>query len=103
MSYFHNHCRTATGVVLGGNAKLRSRTVTIVDIIVDTADGASETIHTTTTALRDMNTDLAHTDIRHEAAHFLIPTSRSLDRQAADIHREAITNRRLIKKGLEIL
>lgn len=94
---------TATGVVLGGNAKLRSRTNTVVDIIVDTADGASETIYTTTRALRDMNTDLAHTDIRHEAAHFLIPTSRSLDRTAADIHREATKNRRLIEKGLEIL
>lgn len=90
-------------MVLGGNAKLHSRTDTVVDIIVDTADGASETIYTTTRALRYMNTDLAHTDIRYEAAYFLIPTSTSLDRTAADIHREATKNRRLIKKGLEIL
>ncbi|KAJ8563371.1 hypothetical protein K7X08_031823 [Anisodus acutangulus] len=94
---------TATGLVLGGNAKLRSRADTIVDIIIDTADEASETIHTTTGALREMSTDLQHTDIGDEAANFLIPTSNSLERQAADIRREASKNRRLIEKGLEIL
>ncbi|MCD7472476.1 hypothetical protein HAX54_013723 [Datura stramonium] len=94
---------TATGLVLGGSAKLHSRADTVVDIIIDTADGASETIHTTTGALREVNTDLAHTNIGDEAAHFLIPTSTSLDRQAADIHREATKNRCLIEKGLEIL
>ncbi|CAN4100655.1 unnamed protein product [Withania somnifera] len=94
---------TATGLVLGGNAKLRLRTDAVVDIIIDTADGASEIIYTTTGALRDMNIDLAHTDIGDEASHFLIHTSRSLDRQAADIHRKASKNRNLIEKGLEIL
>nr|XP_016459512.1 PREDICTED: uncharacterized protein LOC107783062 [Nicotiana tabacum] len=94
---------TATGLVLGGNAKLRSRTDRVVNIIIDTADGASETIYTTTGALRDMNTDLEDTDIGDEAANFLIPTSQSLDRQAADIHRGATKNRRLVEKGVEIL
>lgn len=74
-----------------------------MNIIIDTADGASETIYTTTGALRDMNTDLEDTDIGDEAANFLIPTSQSLDRQAADIHRGATKNRRLVEKGVEIL
>ncbi|XP_016576919.2 uncharacterized protein LOC107874677 [Capsicum annuum] len=94
---------TATGLVLGGNAKLRSRADRVVDIIIDTADGASETIYATTRALREMNTDLAHTDIGHQASHFLVPTSNSLDRHADDIHREAMKNRRLIQKVLEIV
>ncbi|XP_009786154.1 uncharacterized protein LOC107774259 [Nicotiana tabacum] len=94
---------TATGLVLGGNAYLRSRTDRVVNIIIDTADGASETIYTSTEALRDMNNDLEDTDIGDEAANFLIPTSQSLDRQAADIHRGAKKNRRLVEKSLEIL
>ncbi|XP_059300171.1 uncharacterized protein LOC132052584 isoform X1 [Lycium ferocissimum] len=94
---------TATGLVLGGSAKLCSRADTVVDIIIDTADGASDTIHTTTGALREMSIDLAVTDIGDEAANFLIPTSNSLDRQAADIRREAMKNKHLIEKGLETL
>ncbi|CAN4076916.1 unnamed protein product [Withania somnifera] len=94
---------TATGLVLGGNAKFRSRTNRVVDIIIDTADGASETIYTTTEAMREMKSGLEGTDIGQEAANFLIPTSMSLDRQADDIHKEARKNRRLIDKLLKIV
>ncbi|KAK4357851.1 hypothetical protein RND71_023461 [Anisodus tanguticus] len=94
---------TATGLVLGGNAKFRSRTNTVVDIIIDTAHGASETIYTTTEAMKEMNSGLQGTDIGQEASNFLIPTSRSLDRQADDIHREARKTRRLIEKLLKIV
>ncbi|MCD7456566.1 hypothetical protein HAX54_032154 [Datura stramonium] len=93
----------ATGLVLGGNEKFHSRTDRVVDIIIDTADGASETIYTTTEAMREMNSGLQDTDVGQEASNFLIPTSRSLDRQADDIHREARKNRRLIEKLLKIV
>ncbi|KAF3628892.1 putative protein SHORT-ROOT-like [Capsicum annuum] len=94
---------TATGLVLGGNAKFHSRTNKVVDIIIDTADGASETIYTTTEAMREMNSGLEGTDIGQEASNFLIPTSTSLNSQADDIHREARKNRRLIDKLLKIV
>ncbi|KAH0643712.1 hypothetical protein KY290_033400 [Solanum tuberosum] len=94
---------TATGLVLGGNGNFRSRTDKVVDIIIDTADGASETIYTTTKAMREMNSGLEGTDIGQEASNFLIPTSRRLDTQADDISREARKNRRLIEKLLNIV
>ncbi|XP_059305078.1 uncharacterized protein LOC132056758 [Lycium ferocissimum] len=94
---------TATGMVLGGNAKFRSKANTVVDIIIDTADGASETIYTTTEAMREMNSGLRETDVGPQASNFLIPTSTRLDRQADDIHREARKHRRLIEKLLKIV
>nr|XP_016495410.1 PREDICTED: uncharacterized protein LOC107814495 isoform X1 [Nicotiana tabacum]XP_016495412.1 PREDICTED: uncharacterized protein LOC107814495 isoform X1 [Nicotiana tabacum] len=94
---------TATGLVLGGNAKFHSRADTVVDIIIDTADGASETIYTTTEAMKEMNNGLQGTDLGKEAADFLVPTSKTLNRQADDIHREARKNRRLIEKLLKIV
>ncbi|XP_055820015.1 uncharacterized protein LOC129888964 [Solanum dulcamara] len=94
---------TATGLILGGNAKFHSRTDKVVDIIIDTADGASETIYTTTNAMREMKSGLEGTDIGQEASNFLIPTSSRLDRQADDISREARKNRRLIEKLLNIV
>ncbi|XP_070016475.1 uncharacterized protein [Nicotiana sylvestris] len=53
--------------------------------------------------MKEMNNGLEGTDLGKEAAHFLIPTSQSLDRQADDIHREARKNRRLIEKLLKIV
>lgn len=93
----------ATGLVLGGNGNFHSRTDKVVDIIIDTADGASDTIYTTTKAMREMNSGLEGTEIGQEASNFLIPTSRRLDTQADDISREARKNRRLIEKLLNIV
>ncbi|KAJ6690930.1 TRANSMEMBRANE PROTEIN [Salix koriyanagi] len=69
---------TASGLVLGGNAKFHSRAKTVVDIIIDTANNATRTI-------------------------FLTSTSEKLDVGAADIERQARKNRRLIDKGLKIV
>lgn len=90
-------------MVLGGNGKFHSKTDKVVDIIIDTADGASDTIYTTTKAMREMNIGLEGTDIGQEASDFLVPTSTRLDRQADDISREATKNRRLIQKLLNIV
>ncbi|KAI3459793.1 hypothetical protein Pfo_016456 [Paulownia fortunei] len=94
---------TATGLVLGGNAKFHSRAKTVIDIIIDTADEASDTIHNTTGAMKDMSSRLGDVNGSSEATGFLTSTSRRLDAQAADIARQASKNRRLIDKGLKIV
>ncbi|XP_021655631.2 uncharacterized protein LOC110646491 isoform X2 [Hevea brasiliensis] len=95
---------TATGLVLGGNAKFRSRARTVVNIIIDTADGASETIYNTTGAMKEIRDNLQASNVSAEqASSFLTSTSQKLDDQAADIERQARKNRRLIEKGLKIV
>lgn len=42
----------ASGVVLGGNARFHAEAKSIVDIIIDTANDASETIYNTTGAMK---------------------------------------------------
>ncbi|KAL2469436.1 hypothetical protein Adt_37572 [Abeliophyllum distichum] len=94
---------TATGLVLGGNAKFHSRAKTVIDIIIDTADDASDTIHKTTGAMKNMSTNLGEANGSTETTNFLTSTSQRLDTQAADIEREARKNRRAIDKGLKIV
>ncbi|XP_031110762.1 uncharacterized protein LOC116014932 [Ipomoea triloba] len=93
----------ASGLVLGGNARFHSRADTVVDIIIDTADGASNTIYNTTQAMKEMSADLGATDQGPDATRFLTSTSKSLDSRAADIERQARKNRRAIEKGLRIV
>ncbi|KAL0290910.1 UNVERIFIED_CONTAM: hypothetical protein Sangu_2555300 [Sesamum angustifolium] len=95
--------RTASCVVLGGNAKFHSRAKTVIDIILDTADEASNTIYNTTGAMKEMSSTLGEVQGSSRATGFLISTSRTLDAQAADIARQASKNRRLIDKGLKIV
>lgn len=95
--------RVATGLVLGGNAKFHSRAKTVVNIIIDTANDATETIYNTTGAMRDMSINLEVSNENSQASGFLITTSQKLDSQAADIQREAKKNRQLIDKGLKIV
>ncbi|KAL2463413.1 hypothetical protein Fot_53069 [Forsythia ovata] len=94
---------TATGLVLGGNAKFHSRAKTVIDIIIDTADDASDTIHKTTGAMKNMSTNLGEANESTETTSFLTSTSQRLDTQAADIERQARKNRRAIDKGLKIV
>ncbi|CAA0842409.1 Unknown protein [Striga hermonthica] len=95
------------GLVLGGNAKFHSRAKTVIDIIIDTADEASDTIRNTTQAMKDMNTTLGNANGTESsdsrATRFLTRTSRALDDQAANISRHASKNRRLINRGLNIV
>lgn len=91
------------GLVLGGNAKFHSRAKTVIDIIIDTADEASDTIYNTTGAMREMSITIGDVNGDPEATRFLTSTSQRLDAQAADIDRQASKNRRLIEKGLKIV
>ncbi|EEF28541.1 uncharacterized protein LOC8284758 [Ricinus communis] len=95
---------TASGLVLGGNQKFRSRARTVVNIIIDTADGASGTIYNTTGAMKEIRDNLeASNASAGEASSFLTSTAQQLDNQADEIHREARKHRRLIEKGLKIV
>ncbi|EYU36718.1 hypothetical protein MIMGU_mgv1a004324mg [Erythranthe guttata] len=94
---------TATGLVLGGNAKFHTRAKTVIDIIIDTADEASDTIYKTTGAMKEMSISLRDADGSTEATRFLTSTSLTLDSQAADIAKQASKNRRLIDKGFKIV
>ncbi|GER28147.1 Na(+)/H(+) antiporter NhaB [Striga asiatica] len=96
------------GLVLGGNAKFHSRAKTVIDIVIDTADEASDTIRNTTQAMKEMNITLGNETLGTEssdtrATRFLTRTSRALDDQAANISRQASKNRRLINRGLNIV
>ncbi|XP_050227720.1 uncharacterized protein LOC126677219 isoform X2 [Mercurialis annua] len=94
----------ATGLVLGGNQKFHSRAKTVVNIIIDTADGASGTIYNTTGAMREIRDNLESSNATtKQASTFLTSTSEQLDSQADEIHRQARKNRRLIDKGLKIV
>lgn len=93
----------ASGVVLGGNARFHAEAKSIVDIIIDTANDASETIYNTTGAMKVVSVNLGASGISTEAEGFLTSTSQELDVVAADIHRQAKKNRRKIDKGLKIV
>ncbi|KAI3700336.1 hypothetical protein L2E82_44962 [Cichorium intybus] len=92
-----------TGLVLGGNAKFHSRADTIIDIIIDTADDASETIYNTTGAMMETRTNLQGTNVEASTIRFLDSTSRQLNSTANDIQHQARKNRRKIDLGLRIL
>ncbi|XP_059632936.1 uncharacterized protein LOC132275453 [Cornus florida] len=95
---------TASGLVLGGTVKFHSRAKTVVDIIIDTANEATKTIYNTTGAMKDISTNLQGTNSSDpEASTFLNTTSQQLDSTAADIHRQARKNRRLIDTLLKIM
>ncbi|CAK7322660.1 unnamed protein product [Dovyalis caffra] len=97
--------QTASGLVLGGNAKFHSRAKTVVDIIIDTANDASKTMYNTTGAMKEMKQNLgaSNQSTATRASSFLTSTSEKLDVEAANIHRQARKNRRLIDKGLKIV
>ncbi|PON63560.1 Transmembrane protein [Parasponia andersonii] len=93
----------ASGVVLGGNARFHSQAKTVVDIVIDTANEASETIYNTTGAMKVIRDNLEASGTSIEAEVFLTSTSQELDVEAADIHRQAKKNRHKIDKGLKIV
>lgn len=74
----------------------------MVGIIIDTADQASETIYSTTGAMKELDGGLENTDTRGVPRGFLTSASRKLDSEAGNIKRQARKNRRLIDKGLQI-
>ncbi|KAL3507056.1 hypothetical protein ACH5RR_032438 [Cinchona calisaya] len=68
----------------------------MVDILIDTAGDASNTILNTSEAMKDMSISLAAANPSGDAtADFVTSTSQRLDTQAADIHRQAKKNGRV--------
>ncbi|KAI9195701.1 hypothetical protein LWI28_017312 [Acer negundo] len=93
----------ASGLVLGGNAKFNSRARSVVDIVINTANEASESIFNATGAMRGMEINIGSNVEMNRASAFLTSTSDKLDVGAANIERQARKNRRLIDKGLKIV
>ncbi|KAK9159628.1 hypothetical protein Syun_005969 [Stephania yunnanensis] len=94
----------ACGVVLGGSSRFHSRAKTVVNIIIETADGASDTMFNVTGSMRNIQENLSTSNNGgDEVTNFLNRTSHRLDREATKIRREARKNRRLIDKGLRII
>ncbi|CAL5417060.1 unnamed protein product [Camellia sinensis] len=93
----------ATGLVLGGNAKFHSRAKKVVDIVINTANDASQTIYNTTGAMKDISTNLEVSNGSSSYTGLLTSTSQKLDSEAAVIQRQAEKNRHAINKGLKIV
>ncbi|MCL7039882.1 hypothetical protein MKW94_019842, partial [Papaver nudicaule] len=93
----------ASGVVLGGSSKFHSKAKTIMHIIVDTADGASDTLHNVTDAMRSIPENLGTFENKTETIGFPNSTTGRLDNEAAEIRRQAKKNRDMIEKGLSIM
>ncbi|XP_027189320.1 uncharacterized protein [Cicer arietinum] len=93
----------ATGLVLVGSARFHSEAKTSVDIIINTANKASETIHNTTEALKGMESNLMEANVNVEASKNLDSTAKRLEDASANIDMQARKNRRLINKGLKIV
>lgn len=87
---------------MGANERFNSRAKTVVNIIIGTANNASETIYSTTGAMKELENNLEESNASGVASDFLSGTSRRLDSEAAEIQRQARKNRRLIDKGLQI-
>lgn len=98
------NCRGASGLVLGGNAKFNSRAREVVDIVINTANEASQSIFNTTGAMKGMEINLGSSNVEiNQASSFLASTSNKLNVGAANIERQARKNRLLIDKGLKIV
>ncbi|KAJ1424491.1 hypothetical protein SESBI_11685 [Sesbania bispinosa] len=93
----------ATGLVLGGSARFHSEAKSSVNIIIKTANEASETLHNTTGALKDMESNLMEANVNAETSVNLDSTTERLDDASENIEKQARKNRRLINKGLKIV
>ena len=85
-------CRAASGLVLVGSAKFRSQARTSVNIIINTADEASDIILNATGALKGIQGDLVDADISGK----LNSTADRFDTAAENIVKEARKNRHII-------
>ncbi|CAJ2661036.1 unnamed protein product [Trifolium pratense] len=93
----------ATGLVLIGSVRFHSEAKTSVDIIIKTANKASETIHKTTEALKGMESNSMEANVNVTASSNLDSAAEKLDDASANIETQARKNRRLINNGLKIV
>lgn len=90
-------CRIVTGVVLGGSSRFHSKATTVKHIVIDTANNASNTIYSTTAALRGVE---ASARPFVDTGRGLNSIANRLDQQANKIQSDARRNRRWVVKGL---
>ncbi|KAL5152398.1 hypothetical protein HKD37_13G038544 [Glycine soja] len=93
----------ATGLVLAGSARFHSEAKNSVNIIIKTANEASETIHNTTGVLKDMESNFMEANVKADASVNLDSTTERLDDASANIEKQARKNRRLIYKSLKLV
>ncbi|XP_022145786.1 uncharacterized protein LOC111015167 [Momordica charantia] len=102
-SFFTILAIVGCGVVIGGSSRFDREAKEVVKIIIETANGASKTIQNTTSAMKDMITNLEASNGNEQTSAILTSTSHQLDAQAANIQWHATKNRHLIHKGLNIV
>ncbi|CAN1833584.1 hypothetical protein LINPERHAP1_LOCUS33824 [Linum perenne] len=101
----------ASGVAIGGTSKFHVNAKKAVNIIIHTADEASETIYNATSAMTGISRTLENSAANQSstaaaaasASAFLTSTSGRLDSEAATIQKEARDNERLIKLALTVV
>jgi len=98
-----NFCSAATVLVLFGSARFHSEAKVSVNIIIRTANEASQTLSNTTGALKNIQTNLEGSSVGDVASDVLSSTSEKLDAESAIIEMQASKNRRLIHKGLNLV
>lgn len=94
-------------IVIEGSTRFDREAKNVVKIIIETANGASHTIQNTTSAMKDMVSNLEASresgSESEETSRTLTSTSHKLDAQATNIQWQANKNRLLIHKGLNIM
>ncbi|XP_061354973.1 uncharacterized protein LOC133299520 [Gastrolobium bilobum] len=93
----------ASGLVLAGSAKFHSHAKTSVNIIIKTANDASETIYNATGAIKKIQADLMDSGVGVEASGNLDSITEKFNAAADNIVKEARKNRRIINKAFEVL
>lgn len=74
-----------------------------MNIIIRTANEASQTLHNTTGALKDIKNKLEGLSVGDQASDMLTTTSHKLDAESALIEMQASKNRHRIHRGLNIV
>ncbi|XP_054813827.1 uncharacterized protein LOC129314407 isoform X2 [Prosopis cineraria] len=92
----------ATGIVLAGSSKFYSEARASVNIIIRTANEASQTLYNTTGALKDVQSKLEGSSVGDQAFHVLTSTTHKLDAESALVEMQASKNRHRIHRGLKI-
>lgn len=99
--------RVGCVIVIEGSTRFDREAKNVVKIIIETANGASHTIQNTTSAMKDMVSNLEASresgSESEETSRTLTSTSHKLDAQATNIQWQANKNRLLIHKGLNIM
>ncbi|GFP85205.1 hypothetical protein PHJA_000664200 [Phtheirospermum japonicum] len=93
----------ACGLVLGGDSEFHSRAKSVTNVIINAAENASETIYSTTGAMKEIKSYLTRVDTNSKAIEFLTSTSKRLDSQASDIETQTYKNKGLIYDGLNLV